>query len=82
MCELRDNQNTVLDKVGKLAGPFLAEGSGIGTDIAVTALDLFLHHGVPYLAKKGVEMGRYYASEAMRNPELHRQAIDWAVEKG
>ena len=80
MCSLRDYKNALL--AGKLAGPSLAEGAGIGTDIAGSAMDLFLEQGVPYLAKKGVEMGRYYTSEAMRNPELQRKAIDWAVEKG
>ena len=82
MCGLRDNQDTILAEVRKLAGPSLAEGSGIDKDIAGTAMDLFLKQGVPYLAKKGLEIGRYYASEAMRDPKLQRKAIDWAVEKG
>ena len=45
-------------------------------------MDLFLEHGVPYLAKKGLEIGRYYASEAMRSPKLQWKAIDWAAKKG
>ena len=45
------------------------------------ALTGFLQHGVPYLAKKGVEMGRYYTSEAMRNPKLQRRVIDYSIKK-
>ena len=90
VCGLWNNKNPLSSKkgVGKLAGPSRAEGNshlkvgdGIGKDISGTAMDLFLHHGVPYLAKKGVEMGRYYASEAMRNPQLQKKAINYGVRK-
>ena len=53
VCGLRDNKNAFFAEVGKLAGPSLAEGSGIGTDIAGTAMDLFLEHGVLFPAKRG-----------------------------
>ena len=33
-----------------------------------TALDMFVHNGLPWMGKKVVEMGRYYRSEALRNP--------------
>ena len=36
---------------------------------------------VPYLAKKGFEAGRYYASEAMRNPALQKKAINYGMKK-
>ena len=49
------------------------------TDLAGTALDLTLQHGIPYLAKKGVEAGRYYASEALRNKQLQKKAINYGV---
>ena len=40
-------------------------------DTAVgTTTDLFVHHGLPWMGKKAVEMGRYYGSEALRNPKL------------
>ena len=33
---------------------------------ASTGADLFLQHGIPWLGKKAVEMGRYYGSEGHR----------------
>ena len=35
----------------------------------------------PIIGKKAVEAGRYYASEAMRNPKLQKKAIDFALDK-
>ena len=49
--------------------------------IASTGADLLIHHGIPYLAKKGVEMGRYYGSEALRNKKIQKKAIDYALDK-
>ena len=43
--------------------------------------DLLIQHGIPWLGKKAVEAGRYYASEAMRNPKLQKKAIDFALDK-
>ena len=40
-----------------------------------------IHHGIPWLGKKAVEMGRYYGSEALRNPKLQKKAIDYALDK-
>ena len=33
------------------------------------------------MGKKAVEMGRYYRSEALRNPKLQKKAIDYALDK-
>ena len=49
--------------------------------VAGTALDAFVHHALPYMAKKTVEMGRYYGSEALGNPKLQKKAIDNALDK-
>ena len=49
--------------------------------VAGTALDAFVHHGLPWMGKKAVEMGRYYGSEALRNPKLQKKAIDYALDK-
>ena len=49
--------------------------------VAGTALDMFVHHGFPWMGKKAVEMGRYYGSEALRNPKLPKKAIDYALGK-
>ena len=69
----------VKQKPGKLVGP--SEGAGILDSLADTGLDLFIHHGVPYLAKKGVEMGRYDGSEALRNPKIQKKALDFALDQ-
>ena len=42
---------------------------------------MFVHHGIPWLGKKAVEMGRYYGSEALRNPKLQKKAIDYTLDK-
>ena len=34
-----------------------------------------------WLGKKAVEMGRYYGSEALRNPKIKKKAIDYALDK-
>ena len=49
--------------------------------VAGTALDMFVHHGLPWMGKKAVEMGRYYGSEALRDPKLQKKAIDYALDK-
>ena len=33
------------------------------------------------MARKTVEMGRYYGSEALRNKKLQKKAIDYALDK-
>ena len=49
--------------------------------VAGTALNAFVHHGLPWMGKKAVEMGRYYGLEALRNPKLQKKAIDYALDK-
>ena len=56
-------------------------GEGIARDIAGTAMDLFVQHGVPWLAKKGIEAGRYYASEVMRDPRLQKKVLNYGMRK-
>ena len=36
---------------------------------------------VPIIGKKALQAGRYYASEAMRDPKLQQKAIDFALSK-
>ena len=57
------------------------QGQGIATDIGGVAADAFLHYGVPWLAKKTVKMGRYGASELMRNRKLQKKAINYGINK-
>ena len=49
--------------------------------MASTGADLFLQHGIPWLGKKAVEMGRYYGSEALRNPKIQKKALDFALDQ-
>ena len=57
------------------------QGQGIATNIGGVAADAFLHYGVPWLAKKTVEMGRCGASELMRNKKLQKKAINYGINK-
>ena len=41
--------------------------------VAGTALDMFVHRGLPWMGKKAVEMERYYGSEALRNLKLQEK---------
>ena len=66
---------------GKLSEPSRAEGSGIFGDVAMAVGDLAITKGIPYLAKKSVEAGRYYTSEAMRDPKLQKKAINYTLDK-
>ena len=44
------------EKVKKLINP--SEGAGIFDTAVGTATDLFVHHGIPWMAKKSIEMER------------------------
>ena len=39
-------------------------------------IQAFVEHGLPWLGRKAVEMGRYGASEALRNKKLQRKAVN------
>ena len=73
------NKNTICKTVGKRISP--SKGAGLLDTVASTGADLLIHHGIPWLGKKAVEMGRYYGSEAMRDPKLQKKAIDYALDK-
>ena len=51
------------------------------TDVGGIAADALYHHGIPWLAKKTIEMGRYGASELMRDPKLQKKAVDYGKKK-
>ena len=71
------------DKIRKTDGKRISpsKGAGILDTVASTGADLLIHHGIPWLGKKAVEMGRYYGSEALRNPKLQKKAIDYALDQ-
>ena len=51
------------------------------TDVGGVAAEALYHHGIPWLAKKSVEMGRYGASALMRNKNLQKKAVDYGMKK-
>jgi len=51
------------------------------SSVADTGLELFISKGILFLANKGVEAGRYYASEAMRDPALQKKAVNHGMKK-
>ena len=57
------------------------QGEGVLTDVGGIAADALYHHGIPWLAKKTVEMDRYGASELMRNKNLQKKAVDYGMKK-
>ena len=57
------------------------KGDGIMTDVGGIAADALYHHGIPWLAKKTFEMGRYGASELMRDKALQKNAVDYGMKK-
>lgn len=59
-------------KSGKLAGP--SAGAGVVDTVAGTALDMFVHHSLPWIGKKALEIRQCYGSEALRNPKLQKNA--------
>ena len=73
------NKNVQICKIKKLDQPAL--GAGVMDTVTGTALDMFVHHGLPWMGKKAVEMGRHYGSEALRNSKLQKKAIDYALDK-
>ena len=70
------NKDKICETDGKRGSP--SKGAGILDTVASTGTDLLIHHG---LGKKAVEMGRYYGSEALRNPKLQKKAINYALDK-
>ena len=57
------------------------KGEGILTDVGGIAADALYHHGIPWLAKKTVEMGRYGASELIENKDLQKKAVNYGMKK-
>ena len=45
------------------------------------AADLFVEHALPWMGRKTVEMGRYGASELMRNKKLQKKAVNYGINK-
>ena len=70
---LRNQENKICE-IGKLSLP--SQGGGIG-ELALTGVV----HAIPWLGKKAVEMGRFGASELLRNKNAKKKALDFALDK-
>ena len=46
-----------------------------------TAAEAFTEHALPWMGRKAVEMGRYGASELMRNKNLQKRAVSYGINK-
>lgn len=54
---------------------------GVFDTVVDTAADAFVHHGIPWMAKTSVEMGRYGSRELMRNKNLQKKAVNYGANK-
>ena len=72
--------NVELKKQNLLRESLPPQGGGILGSAADMGADLFLQHGIPWLGKTAVEMGRYYGSKALRNPKIQKKAIDLTLD--
>ena len=59
----------------------MATSEGIASDLGNIAAEATLTHAIPWLSKKAIEMGRYYGSEALRNPKLQQKMINYGMSK-
>ena len=72
-------------KTKKLVSPSERAGKQIGGDVFDTVVgttaDAFVEHALPWMGRKAVEMGRYGASELMRNKKLQKKAVNYGISK-
>ena len=54
---------------------------GIGFTLGEMALEGVRMHAIPWLGKKAIEMGRYGANELMRNKNLQKKAVNFALDE-
>ena len=68
-------------KVKKLVSPSEKAGGDVFDTVVGTAADAFVEHALPWMGRKAVEMGRYGASELMRNKKLQKKAVNYGISK-
>ena len=56
-------------------------GGDVFDTVVGTAADAFVEHALPWMGRKAVEMGRYGASELMRNKNLQKKAVNYGISK-
>ena len=69
-------ENGQVGKGKKLEEEKKVKGGDVFDTVVGTAADAFVHHGLPWMAKTSVEMGRYGASELMRNKNLQKKSCE------
>ena len=57
-------------------------GTGLFDTALDTGYDLGIKYGIPYIAKKSAEMGRYYGSQALTNKKLQDKVGNYVVKNG
>ena len=65
----------------KLISPSEKAGGDVFHTVVGTAADAFVEHALPWMGRKAVEMGRYGASELMRNKKLQKKAVNYGINK-
>ena len=79
------NKKSKICKDKKLVSPSEKAGKQTGGDlfdtVVGTAADAFVEHALPWMGKKTLEMGRYGASELMRNKKLQKKAVNYGINK-
>ena len=65
----------------KLEGEKKVKGGDVFDTVVATAADAFVHHGISWMEKKSVEMGRYGASELMQNINLPKKTVNYGMSK-
>ena len=77
-------KKTKKTKIKKLDSSSEEAGKQIGDvfdTVVGTAADAFVEHALPWMGRKAVEIGRYGASELMRNKKLQRKAVNYGISK-
>ena len=54
-------------------------GGDLFDTVVGTATDSFVEHALPWMGRKAVEMGRYGASELMRNKKLQKKVVNYGI---
>ena len=75
-----DNKDKIHQAVGKLAQPSY-HGEGIESTLLTKALDLGMK-AAPVVGRRAWQAGKYYTSQALRNPRNQSAIINYALDKG
>ena len=68
-------------EVKTLISPSEKAGGDLFDTVVGTAAEAFTEHALLWIGRKAVEMGRYGASELMRNKKLQKKAVNYGINK-